>query len=413
MSTFPHPRRRAAARCLPLAVAGSLFATSLLAQAPTTPTPPAEPDLLVRAGTVWIAPGQALTPGEFLVRGGRVAYVGSDVPAEARERAKLVDCGSATICPGFVLAVATLGQERDLAEAAVPFTPDLRAADAFDAWQDELAELPKAGITAATLSPAPRNVAAGLQALVQPAAPPAGSSNSGGRGFGTLLADELQPVFSLVEAARNPEREPTSLMGQKELLRSAFTAAQRGTSVGPDTAVLRQVLQGGRRAFVHADTFAELCAALDLARDFGFEPVLVGARDAGKLVDRLLAQRARLVLFAPGPDARRDERTLPAVLAKAGVPFAFAGRPESLRAAVALAVRAGLDRTTALAALTRLPAQLLEQEQRLGSLRQGCAASFLVFHGDPLDLDSRHLATYVAGRRLFGAEPQTSPKSRP
>jgi imidazolonepropionase-like amidohydrolase len=412
MSTFLRSRGCAAALCLPLALASNLTAQATAAQAPA-----GAPDLLVRAATVWVAPGQALSPGEFLVRGGRIAYVGSDVPAEARERARVLDYGPATICPGFVLAVATLGQDRDLAESAVPFTPDLRAADAFDAWQDELAELPRAGITAAALSPAPRNVAAGLQALVQPAAPPAGSSRSGSsnssRGFGTLVANELQPVFSLVEAARNPEREPTSLMGQKELLRAAFTAAQRGTSVGPDTAVLRQVLQGGRRAFVHADSFAELCAALDLARDFGFEPVLVGARDAGKLVDRLLAQRARLVLSVPGPDARRDERTLPAVLAKAGVPFAFTGRPESLRAAAALAIRQGLDRSTALAALTRLPAQLLEQDQRLGSLRQGSAADFLVFHGEPLDLDSRHLATFVAGRCLFGAEPQASPKTRP
>lgn len=403
MDPQPHAARRQLAA---FTAAAGVLAAGLASQGPPQPAP--DQDLLVRAHTVIVAPGQVLSPGEFLVRQGRIAYVGADVPADARERARRVDYGPATICPGFVLAVAELGQERDLAEAAVSFTPDLRASDAFDPWQDELGELAPAGVTAVALSPSPRNTAGGLQALVQPAAAP-----SGKRGHGVLAAGELHAVFSLLDAARTAEREPTSLMGQKELLRAAFATAQRGTGLGPDTAVLRQVLQGGRRAFLHAETFAEMSAALDLAREFGFEPVLVGARDAGKLVPRLVTQRARLVLPVPVPDARRDEQALPALLAKAGVPFAFRGRPEQLRAGAALAVRCGLDRQTALAALTRVPAQLLDQEPRHGSLRQGCAADFAVYSGDPLDLGSAHLATWVAGQRLCGTEPTAPPRTRP
>ncbi|MBM4062831.1 MAG: hypothetical protein FJ265_17310, partial [Planctomycetes bacterium] len=196
-------------------------------------------DLLVRSGTLVVAPDTVLAPGQLLVRDGKVAYVGGEIPADARARATVVDYGDATIVPGFVLASATLGQERDLVEASLPFTPDLKASEAFDPWQKELQPLCREGVTAFALSPSPRNVAAGLAALGKPGVP------------GRLCVPELHLVLSLTQAARNQEREPTSLMGCKDLLRTAFAATRSGTAAGPDAAVLRSVLQGSRRVFVH------------------------------------------------------------------------------------------------------------------------------------------------------------------
>lgn len=352
-------------------------------------------DLLVQCKRLVVAPDTVLTDGRMLVQKGVVAYLGAEIPAEARANAKVVDCGDATVVPGFVLANTTLGQERDLAEGSIAFTPDLRAGEAFDPWQEDLGKAAAAGVTSLGLAPSPRNVAGGLLALVKP-----------GAEHGELAAPDLHAQFSLVEAARNPERAPTSLMGAKELLRTTFQAARAGAQGGPDAAVLRQVAQGTRRAFVYADTYAELTAALDLAREFGFEPVLVGARDAEKLLPRLVQQKASVVLGPLVPEARQAVLALPTKLAEAGVPFAFGGRPEQLRLSAVLAVRAGLDRKTALGALTRVPARLLDQENALGVLRAGHAADFVVFGGDPLDLDSAHVATFVGGVLVRGKLPQ-------
>ena len=90
------------------------------------------PELLVRCATLVIAPDTVISPGEMLVRDGKVAQLGSEIPPEARARATIVAFDRATIVPGFVLAHSTLGQEQDLAERAVALTPDLLAADAFD-----------------------------------------------------------------------------------------------------------------------------------------------------------------------------------------------------------------------------------------------------------------------------------------
>lgn len=351
-------------------------------------------DLLLRAKTIAVAEGSVLSPGQLLVRAGKIAYVGADIPAEARQNAKVVDYGDAMIVPGFVLAATTLGRDQDLGEGALPFTPDLRAAEAFDPWQDELQALPRYGVTSAGLSPSPRNLAGGLGALVKPGA-------DGGR----VVSDDLHLGMSLTAAARSPEREPTSLMGAMDLLRSAFRAAKGPAAAGPDTAVLRAVLQGSRRVAICADSFAELSAALDLAREFQFEPVLVGGSDAHKLLPRLAQQKAAVVLGSLRPDARLVQLELPAQLHKAGIPFAFGGSPETLRLSAALAVRHGLDRQQALLALTKNAAVLLDTQSTAGTLRQGAAADLCVFGGDPLDLHSPHLATYVDGQRVVGSEP--------
>jgi imidazolonepropionase-like amidohydrolase len=356
-------------------------------------------DLLVQAREVVVAPDMVLRDGVLLVRQGKVAYVGDDIPAEARSRAISIDYGDAVVVPGFVLAQSTLGQDRDLAESAFAFTPDLRVSEAFDPWQEELAPLPRCGITSLALSPSARNVAGGISALVKP-----------GRAGGAIVVPELHLSLSLTQAARSPERQPTSLMGAVDLLRTTFAAARTGTQTGPDAAVLRQVLQRSRAVFVHADTYTELSAALDLSKEFGLEPTIVGGREAEKVLARLVQQKASIVLETLTPEARLQQLRLPTVLAEAGVPFCFGGQPDQLRLSAALAVRHGLDRKTALSALTRMPAMLLDQQALVGSLRQACAADFLVFRGDPLDLDSTHVATWIDGVRVHGEAPAPAKK---
>ena len=379
-----------------------LSAVTLLAALPLVSTMATAQDVLVRAHTIVVAPDTVLTDGAFLVRQGKVAYVGNDIPAEARTGATVVDYGSATIVPGFVLPPSTLGRDRDLAEGALAFTPDLKAAEAFDPWQEELGKLPAHGVTSVLLSPSLRNVAGGIGALVKP-----------GKESGSLVAADLHLQLSLTATARNPERQPTSLMGAVDLLRTAFTIARTGTAMGPDAAVMRQVLQGSRRIVIGADSYTELMAALDLAKEFAFEPVLLGARDADKALARIVAQKAAVVLGPLQPELRLTQLQLPTRLAEAGVPFCCVGSAEQLRHSAVLAVRFGLDRKTALAMLTRNPAAMIDQTAAIGSLRQGCAGDFVVFTGDPLDLGSALVATWIDGVRVHGAEPNRQPTNTP
>ena len=350
-------------------------------------------DLLIKASRVMVAPGSTLEDSALLVRDGKIAYVGKDIPAEARAGARTVDLTGHTVSPGFVLAATTLGVDADLAEGAFAFTPDLRVAEVFDAWSDALEHLAPHGVTSFGMTPSPRNVAGGIGVMTKP-----------GEHHGRIAVDEAFVGFSLTSAARNQEREPTSLMGARAMLSQAFDAARVGVEVGPDLAILRQVMSGARRATVYADTFAELNAALALAAEYNFSPVLIGARDARKVMSKLADRSAGVVLGTLTPTARVADLKLPAKLAEAGVPFCFAGRPDQLRVSAALAVRHGLSRDAAHAALTRTPATMMGQEAAVGALRQGCSADFVVFKGDLLDLSARHVATWIDGVSVCGRE---------
>lgn len=379
-------------------VLAALSLPALLAL-PAAAQAPAGDQFLVRCARLVVAPDVVLAPGELLIRDGQVAHVGDEIPDEVRGRVRVADFGDATIVPGLVLAHTMLEQAGDLGERSDAWTPELRAAEGFDPCQDPLLALPRAAVTSCVLAPASTNVAGGIAALVKP-----------GELFGRVAEADTYLKLSLAREARdtrsNAQRPPTSLMGAIELMRSALQGARQGMAGGPAASAVHAVLRGQRRAFVHADTFAEVSAALDLAGEFEFEPVLVGAAAAEDCVARIGAVRAAVALRALRPDMRPAQLELPARLEAAGIPFCFVGEPAGLRAGAALAVRHGTSRPAALAAITRTPAELAGVTARVGSLRRGCDADFAVFGGDPLDLGSPLHAVYVDGVRLHGQPPQ-------
>ncbi len=378
---------------LALAVAATL--TSLRAQEAT--------DLLVSCKTLVVANDTALSPGEFLVRDGKVAFVGGEIPAEARARARAVRFADATIVPGFVVAHATFDLERELAERAAALTPDLLAKDAFDPADEKLARLPMFGVTTAALSPSSANVAGGIAAIVEP-----GSRVDGKRKFGAVQRDQSYAKFSLISAARSPERQPTSLMGAVDMLRNAFAEARTGALAGPEAEAFNAVARNERKAVFHADSRKEILAAIAVCKPLGIEPVIAGAAEANDCLDEIAAARASLILGGMQPEATELQLALPAKLEARKIPFCFVGEPALLRSTAALAVGYGCSRATALAALTSTPASICGIDTTHGTLRRGCDADFAVFTGDPIDLTSRLVAVYGNGALLHGEEPAKS-----
>ena len=95
-------------------------------------------------------------------------------------------------------------------------------------------------------------------------------------------------------------------------------------------------------------------------------------------------------------------------LSRAGAKIAFMPRSETnpdhknWLAHVGEVVNAGLDRATALRALTLEPASVLGVDKRLGSLEKDKDANMLFFSGDPLEPGSKLEAVMLEGRIVFG-----------
>ena len=65
-------------------------------------------------------------------------------------------------------------------------------------------------------------------------------------------------------------------------------------------------------------------------------------------------------------------------------------------------LRLGLNRSEALAVITRRNAEILGLEEILGTLEQGKWASFVGWNGDPFDLTRYPVAVYGEGKQLYG-----------
>lgn len=183
----------------------------------------------------------------------------------------------------------------------------------------------------------------------------------------------------------------------------------------PAKDALLAVLDGELPLRIEAHRPDELQAALQLQRKYSI-PLLVleqaygGASVAAQIAD----QGACVVLTEVLPNSMPaiyeafDPTALPAVLQRAGVPFAIASgsarRASLLPLMAAAAVGKGLDRDAALRAITLWPAEILGVAKDTGSLQSGKFADVLVTDRPLFASDCRVLFVASKGRTEFEAK---------
>ncbi|MEY2983082.1 MAG: amidohydrolase family protein [Planctomycetota bacterium] len=355
--------------------------------------------VLIRAGKLIVAPGEVLAGNDarILIRNGKVAGIGASIPAEAARRARQIEWADACVAPGLVAVHDLLDQGADLGESIDAFTPSLVTADAFDPFGEALAERPRTGVTALALAPTSDNTFGGLACVVKP-----GAGDMGGQ----VLPNTGYLKLALVRESLKNDRFPTSRMGAADLIRSAFGDARRPLgATGEGTRVVRGALEGAMPIAIHARTHAEMTTALDLAAEFDVTPILLEVQDIeDKMLERLRGSGVSLALAPLGYGSTDEQLEMPARLHAAGVRFSFlATRGTDLRRAAALAVGRGLDRAAALAAITQVPAEQIGAGERVGTLRVGRDADFVVLTGDPVDLSARLLQVWIGGEPVHAA----------
>ncbi|WP_169980404.1 amidohydrolase family protein [Tautonia rosea] len=202
----------------------------------------------------------------------------------------------------------------------------------------------------------------------------------------------------------------------------------------PGLEALHASRTGALPAWWQADSRDAIHRVLDLAEEFGTGAVLVGGRDASKVLDRLNATKTPVVLrvdFPKEPEvpseaeyrekplaerdpplrelqqskARWDERVeLAGTLAEAGIPFAFSSnglnRVEDFHAKVRQAIDAGLDEAAAIKALTIDAAQIAGVSDRLGTLEPGKLGHLVAWDGSYGSKDAKLRYLFVDGAKF-------------
>ncbi|MAV35258.1 MAG: hypothetical protein CMJ59_07340, partial [Planctomycetaceae bacterium] len=377
-----------------------------------------------------VAPGEVLERGSLVIRDGVIIAVGAKVKIPAG--ARVVSKSGRTIFPGLMDGFSEIKlPPRTPSQGAYHWNslirPEVRVADHYQPNSSLNKSLRAQGITVRLVAPAD-GILKGRSALVT-------------TGDAPVAAAIVQPDVALharltVPFGRGRNAYPNSPMGAVALARQtmldadwyarAWSAFRAKRSLPrPDRnvslEVLRAFMGSGKLVVIDAPNELYSLRAERFAQEFSLNLVI---RGSGREYRRLQAIRdlGRPVIvplnFPKPPNVGTVEAALnvslenmlhwelapenPARLVRAGVPILLSrdGLPESipLLDAVRKAVRHGLAPDAALAAMTTTPAELFGVADRVGTLRVGKRAHFLVTDGDLFAEQTKILETWVDGK---------------
>ncbi len=374
--------------------------------------PQAGPVVIVRAGRIHTGTGQTIDRGTIVIEAGKISAVlaeGASVPPGG----KVVDASGEVVVPGLVEAHASLA---DLGlDAPESVAPEIRAIDGYDFYASAR-RLLSGGVTTIYVTPGSKRLLSGTGAVLKTAGRnPAARTLAASHGLRVTLGEPPKnppPLFRppVSPSAENPllpalRQYPASRMGQFAALRRA--AAEPGP--------LRDRSQPLMVAAANED---DLVKAVLLGEELGLRIVLLGAQEAPSIADLLIERKIPVVYnagFAPG---RRDlsDASRPGLEARGSVEGAAALRGAGVRLALtapedgdlpdllfiaAAAVRAGMAEQDALAAVTRVPAEILGVADRVGSIAPGRDADLVFLSGEPAASSTVVRRVLVDGEEVF------------
>lgn len=368
--------------------------------------------LQIQATTVLLGDGTRIENGIVLIRDGKVVDVKKGGELDDRSPSIKHD---GFLTPGMIACQAELGTSNEAYDSTRTMLPEARMANGFRPGHSDFRYALKNGITSVVLSPDERNPIGGVTTVVKThgaevisreahlalSFTTAGLASSGG-GFSFFLGEAKLAAESgdleVTSSSRSGSRMPTSHSG---LLREMRSSVLKGTGV------LERVRTGKLPVMIEAWDRNEVIRAARFAAEnglkgavrglpLGSDPYVVAALKTGGL---------GAVLGPYGPEQKRRSLESARALAEAGVPFAFAldaptSAPESLRWTAVAALGAGAPYAAVWKALTKDAAHIAGVQDRVGDLKGGLDADFVLWSGDPLNLASRIEAVYVQGQRV-------------
>lgn len=373
-----------------------------------------------RGATVLTIAGEAIDNGTVLVRGGTIAAVGPAGEVRLPRGTEVRDVSGKILMPGLVDTHSHLGRVSG-GDRSDPLHPGVRALDGVDIHDTSLWRARAGGLTTINVMPGSGHLMSGQTIYLK--------LRDGARSIEDWLfcEDPATDVCGSMKMANgtNSMRDdpfPGTRAKSAALVRELFVEAQGYVEKmegeePPDRDLgleaVAQVLRGERRVQHHTHRHDDVATILRLKREFGFDVVLQHGTETWMLAEEL-AEAGIGVSFtlvdSPGgkEEIMRMRMDGPAILDRAGVSVSLntddwiTDSRLFLRTA-AIAVRHGLDRDAALAAVTLTAAEHLGLSDRIGSIEPGKDADLVVLSGDPLSVRTEVLETWVEGRQVFDA----------
>jgi imidazolonepropionase-like amidohydrolase len=374
----------------------------------------------IKNGTVHVGNGQVIENCTIKITDSKITEVGAgiQIPADART----IDAKGKHVYPGLILSISQLGLvEVNSVRATVDATeigdmnPGIRSIVAYNADSKVINTLKSNGILFANVIPQGGTIS-GSSTVVQLDAwnwedaiynadgamhinmpslffrpsPFAAFLGLPDRNSGDVVREGLTKI----EEIKNFFRE--AKMYHKEAAHTAVNLKFEAT---------KKLFDKKQKLFVHCDIVKEMLVAIDFAKEFGFDVVIVGGSESFLIPDLLKQNNIAVILGQRHalPTTPDDDIDLPyksaMYLQNAGVLYAIndedgqtRGRNLPFNAGTAAAY--GITKEQALSAITLNAAKILGIDLVTGSIEAGKDANIVISNGDILDMRSS-IITYA------------------
>jgi len=380
-------------------------------------------------GRVVPVTGPAIEGGMVLVTDGTIAAVGAGLAVP--DGVPVIDATGSWVLPGFIDAHAHVGVHeeaqgwagQDTNEMTDPVTAQVRALDAINPADLGFRDAISGGVLAVNVNPGSGNPIGGQtvalkcwgrtvdgMVLRQPSGLKSALGENPKRTYGDM---EKTPSTRLGTAAviRGALVDAANYLARIEAEERKPEAERRPVDRDLRLEALGRVLRREIPWRQHCHRADDIATAMRIADEFGYDLVIDHGTEA-HLIGDLIAARGIPVVIGPLMTSRSKvelrNRSLanPGLLARAGVTISITtDHPvvpiHFLVHQATLSVKHGLDRDTALRALTINPARVAGIDARLGSIEAGKDGDLVIWSGDPLDMFSRVQRALIDGTEIY------------
>lgn len=386
---------------------------------------------LIKNAKIFTMENDNYDEGFIIISDGKIKEVGdmADFSYDENSFSYVYDAEKKTVLPGFIDAHCHIGLFEECVgdigmdgnEDTSPITPQLRAIDAINPFDEAFSDARKAGVTTVVTGPGSANIIGGQFAAIKTA----------GRCIDEMIIKA--PVAMKAALGENPvsvyagrKEAPATRMAVAAILRETLFAAKEyneklkaynmdeENEEKPEfdfkSHSLIPVLDGEIPLKVHAHRADDICTAIRIAEEFGIRITLEHCTE-GHIISDIIKEKNIPVMLGPTLTSRSklELKNLSFDIYKhmesEGIRFAIiTDHPEitidNLYLCAALAVKNGLSKETALKAITMNAALNTDISDRVGSIKKGKDADLVVVDGRLFSLDSKIVKVFADGNEI-------------
>jgi len=410
-----------------------LFSFGAKAQDDIYPAPPQKGTFYITNATIHVGNGTVINNGTIKVTDEKIVQVGTNITASG----DVIDAKGKQVYPGLILPESDLGL-KEIANAVRgsndyqelgEWNPNVQSAVAYNSDSKIINTLKANGIVLTHVAPA-GSLIAGTTSVMQLDAwnwEDALYKRNTGIVFYMPSLINRRPRFAGVRG-QQPQPEPDPVkegLDKIEEVKKVFREA-KAYSQEPDHAqtnlkfeALKPLFTKEEKLFIHADVVKQLLVAVDFAKEFGINVVVVGGTESWQIAHLLKKNNISVILSREYnlPETEDDDVDqpfkTPFILKQAGVLFALNDdndetRYRNLTFNAGTAAAYGLTKEEALQSITLNPAKILGIDDRTGTIEEGKDANIVISDGDILDMRTSIVsAVFIQGRKVSLENKQT------